>query len=79
MRGTDKSLKIPILKNSKLAFDPKLENFSKEGRVVSFDPLPSDGLGPRSYEIEFEEGGKRKINNQWLVKYPNQNQEQNDD
>ena len=58
------------------AFDPKSKNFSREGRLVAFDQPPSDNLGSRSYEIEFEEGERRKINNQWLVKFLNQNQSQ---
>ena len=40
-----------------LCFDPKMKSFCKEGKVLSYDPTPSDHLGPRNYMIEFKEGG----------------------
>ena len=53
-----------------LVFDPKMKTFSKEGRILSFDPPPSDLLGPRDYTIEFKEGGTRRVNHQWLIPAP---------
>ena len=53
-----------------LIFDPKLKTFSKEGTVHSFDPPPSDSLGPRDYTIQFKEGGTRRVNQQWLIPAP---------
>ena len=52
-----------------LCFDPKMKSFCKKGKVLSFDP-PSDQLGPRNYMIEFEDGGTRRVNQQWLVPAP---------
>ena len=52
-----------------LCFDPKQKTFCKKGKVLSFDP-PSDQLGPRNYMIEFEDGGTRRVNQQWLVPAP---------
>ena len=40
-----------------LVFNPRLKNFSKEAKIVSYDPPPSNALGPRNYEVKFKEGG----------------------
>ena len=45
-----------------LVFNPRSKNFSKEAKIVSYDPPPSDALGPRDYEVEFKEGGRRRVN-----------------
>ena len=45
-----------------LCFDPKMKSFCMEGKVLSFNPPPSDQLRPRNYKIEFKEGGTRKAN-----------------
>ena len=37
-----------------------MKYFSKEGNVISFDPPPSNLLGPRDYSIEFKEEGDQK-------------------
>ena len=60
-----------------LVFDPKLKLFSRDGRIVSYDPPPSDSLGPRDYMIEFEDGNTRKVNNEWIIKAPSVESEQN--
>ena len=47
-----------------LVFDPKLKNFSMEGRVISYDHPPSDSLGPCAYEVNSRRGGGgRSISN----------------
>ena len=53
-----------------LIFHPKLKNF---------DPPPTDNLGPRAYDLEFYKGGRRKVNQQWLVKYPSHNPAQDNE
>ena len=58
------------LNDEVLVFDPKMKTFSKEGKVLSFDPLPSDLLWPRDYTIEFKEGGTMRLNQQWLIPAP---------
>ena len=51
-----------------LCFDPKMKSFCKEGKVLSYNL--SDLLGPRNQIIEFEEGGTRRVNQQWLIPAP---------
>ena len=48
------------LNDEVLVFDPKMKTFSKEGRILSFNPPPSDLLGPRDYTIEFKERGTKR-------------------
>ena len=43
-----------------LVFDPKSKNFYRKGHIISFDPPPSDSLGPRDYMMEFDDGHSRK-------------------
>ena len=52
-----------------LYFDPKQKTFCKKGKILSSDP-PSDQLELRIYLVEFEDGGTRKLNQQWLVPAP---------
>ena len=51
-----------------LVFDPKEKLFSKRGHIHSFDPPPDDSLGPRNYQVQFDDGNIRKVNCQWLIK-----------
>ena len=58
------------LNDEVIVFYPKMKTFSKEGKVLFFNPPPSDLLGPRDYTIEFKEGGTRRVNQQWLIPAP---------
>ena len=55
-----------------LVFDPKSKLFSKRGHIHSFDLPPSDSLGPRNYQIHFDDGNIRKVNCQWIIRAPSE-------
>ena len=59
-----------------LVFDPKAKNFSKRGLIHGFDPPPKDSLGPRNYQVKFEDGVIRKVNCQWIIRAPTQESDQ---
>ena len=55
-----------------LVFNPKDKLFSKRGHIHSFDPPPRDSLGPRNYQVQFDDGNIRKVNCQWIIRAPSE-------
>ena len=64
------------INDSVLIFNPKSKMFSRKGDIDSYDPPPSDSLGPRDYMMEFEDGHSRKVNSQGLIKAPSEESDQ---
>ena len=64
------------LQEQVLVFDPKAKSFSKRGLIHSFDPPPKDSLGPRNYQVKFDDGLIRRVNCQWIIRAPSQEPDQ---